>query len=132
MITKALILLIDDDPLIHELLSSTLSKHGHKVVSVNNAEDAKRWLATGCPDLILMDIILPDINGLDLCRWVRDQGRFKNVPIIVSTALTDEGTSRESSEVGAIDIITKPINFALLTKKIQSALEASDLKNPKS
>jgi len=126
MSENVVIFAVDDDILIHQLLNVALKKQGYNVVGVKNPTQAKIWLSKSTPDIILMDVILPETTGLDLCRWIRNQEHLRNIPIIVVTSLSDEDTGQESYEVGAVDYVTKPINLALLEEKISKALEAKN------
>ncbi|MCB4791439.1 MAG: response regulator [Elusimicrobia bacterium] len=120
---KKSILIIDDDVFILELLLQSLESLGYEVVTKESGMSAQIWLSSNRPDLILLDIMLPEINGIEFCKWLNSQDNFKNIPVIHMTAYSlDEIVREESIMSGAKDFIEKPINFGLLEKKIKSLL----------
>jgi DNA-binding response OmpR family regulator len=122
------ILVIDDDEDIRALLEISLKKWKYQVDAVQDASSAQKYLAGNVPDLILMDVMMPDMSGLELCAWVRSQPATKDVPIIQVSALGDETTVQDSLETGAMDYVIKPINFDVLQRKIKLALQRNHLR----
>src|SRR3989338_8519444 len=86
------ILVVDDDDGIRDLISTRLELRGYQVELAGNAKEAQAYLSRSAPDIILMDIMMPDMNGVDLCRWVRSQPKTKQVPVIQISSLADETT----------------------------------------
>jgi DNA-binding response OmpR family regulator len=89
------------------------------VSSADNVSKAKKWLASNTPKLIVLDIMMPDGNGLDMCRWIRLQPGLKDIPVLVASALADEETLQDALEAGATDFIHKPYNHALFQEKME-------------
>lgn len=119
------ILVIDDDEDIRSMFTVALKSEGHQVDAVDSAKAAQTYLRRTVPDLIIMDVMMPDINGLELCRWVRDQESTRHVPVIQMSALLDETTAQDSMEMGAIDFLPKPVELKDLFEKVKLAIDRS-------
>ena len=115
------ILVVEDDENTRHLLEVCLCSKQYEVELVEDAFEAQKYLSKKLPDLMLVDIMMPGMNGMDFCRWVRSQPRMKELPIIQMSALSDEITIQDSFETGVIDYIVKPINFDALYMKIDLA-----------
>ncbi|MEK7767342.1 MAG: response regulator [bacterium] len=112
-------LVVDDDEAQRELLTYALGKLGISAHAVEGPAAARKWLRHHHPFLILLDIMMPDINGLVFCRWMRAQPSLRDVPVIVQSALRDEETAADVLEAGATDFIRKPVRFEELKAKIE-------------
>jgi DNA-binding response OmpR family regulator len=122
MTQKKTILIIEDDEGIQKLLTFYIKKLGYQAELKKDGTSAQEWLALNKPDLILMDIMLPDITGIELCRWVNSQENIKDIPVIHMTNLTDDITQEDSMYAGARDFVIKPTgtsDFEILEKKIE-------------
>ena len=119
------ILLVEDDEDTRQLLQISLSRKNYKVDIVEDAYAAQKYLKEKIPDLILVDIMMPGMNGIELCSWIRSQPQIKNIPIIQMSALGDEATIEDSFRVGVMDFVNKPIDFELLIQKIELAYKRS-------
>ena len=123
------ILLVDDDPDILELLTYNLEKEGFNVKSAQNGikgvEKAKSYI----PDLILMDIMMPQQDGVETCRHIRNIPELKNVYIIFLTARSEEYSEVAAFESGADDYITKPIKPRALISRIKALFRREVQKN---
>ena len=119
---KPLVLLIDDNASLREILGVALKDMGCDVHEAPSAVDARKWLTENIPSLILVDIMMPDLNGLEFCRWVRGLARFTAVPIVVMSALKDEETVLDAMELGAVDFMRKPFPAKALKDKIGAVL----------
>ena len=116
----AKILVVDDDPNVQRLLQYTLKQEGYEVViAADGAEGFRLWGAEA-PDLILLDVMLPKMTGLDVCRQLRDGGN--NVPIIMLTARGQEIDKVLGLKTGADDYITKPFGFMELLARAEAVL----------
>ncbi len=113
------ILVIDDEPQIRRLLRVTLVAQGFTVTEASDAAEALKRLSGKPPDLVLLDLGLPDGNGLDLIEQVR---RSSAVPIIVLSARSDEAAKVRALDLGADDYVTKPFGTAELLARIRTAL----------
>ncbi|MFA6092070.1 MAG: response regulator transcription factor [Elusimicrobiota bacterium] len=116
----AQILVVDDDDEVAEILQLSLKSLGYESHSECNTAAARAWLSEH-PDvfLIISDIMMPDGNGLDFCRWVRSQPKLEKIPIIMCTGLGDDETLKDSLELGAVDFIHKPVSLDVLKEKIR-------------
>ena len=119
---KPKVYIIEDDEDINELLVYNLSKENFEVKSFLNSIDALRSLEHEKPDLIILDIMLPDIDGIEVCKRLRSSEDFKDVPIIMLTAKSTEIDKVVGLELGADDYITKPFSFKELVARIRAVL----------
>src|SRR6267142_4609348 len=116
---KGNILVVDDEPQITRVLKTTLSSQGYGVRSASDGEDALRQLKGWSPDLIITDLRMPNVDGLELCRRVRTQSRL---PIIVLSVKGEETIKVEALDAGADDYITKPFSTNELLARVRAAL----------
>ena len=116
------ILLIEDEKNICNFIATTLRAQGYKVSFANSAANGLSLAASGCPDLILLDLGLPDMDGIDVISNVRE---WSNIPIIVISARTQEREKVEALDAGADDYITKPFGTHELMARIRTALRRS-------
>ncbi len=114
----AKILIIDDDIDTTNLLESIIKTKGHQPVSVNNSMSAVEAANSTNPDLILLDIMMPGINGIQLCKMFQSIPELKHIPIIIVSALNDIGSKKDAFKAGAKDFITKPLRPTELNQKI--------------
>ena len=122
----ARLLIVDDERLIRWSLEQTLAKGGHEVSSVETGEAALAAIREDPPDLILLDLKLPDRDGLQVLRQVKELS--PHVQVLIMTAYADVGTAVEAMKLGAYDYLPKPIDFENLTVTVRNALEASQLR----
>lgn len=118
------ILLVDDDAALVASLSAGLSDEGFAVVSVDSGENALDMFKKESPDLVILDLMLPGIDGMSVCRMIR---RGSPVPVIMLTAKKDDVDKVIGLEIGADDYITKPFNFRELLARIKSALRRPEM-----
>ncbi|GAB4560358.1 MAG: hypothetical protein Kow0047_06900 [Anaerolineae bacterium] len=122
----AKILVVDDDRTIQTMLDYVLSAHGYTVVQASDGVEALERFAAENPDLVLLDIAMPNMDGITACERMRALPTGRDVPIIMVTALQDEGSITEAFEHGATDYITKPMNLTVLIHRIGRALQARE------
>jgi DNA-binding response OmpR family regulator len=115
----ALILLVDDEPLITDSLSYSLKREGFQVEAVADGQSAIKAVEELKPDLIVLDLMLPDINGLEVCRRLRT---FTATPVIMLTARGEEIDRVLGLEVGADDYLAKPFSFRELLARIHAMM----------
>ena len=116
---KDLVLVVDDDEEVCAVLEVALHTFGFDVHTEDQTKKAMAWLSKNKPPkLIISDIMMPDGNGLDFCRWVRSQKNLEKVPMIMCTGLKDAETMGDALELGAVDFMQKPFKIALLREKI--------------
>lgn len=117
------VLVVDDHKDNRRILSRYLERDGHQVVCVENGEVAIEQISNKEFDLVLLDILLPGINGVDVLRYIKDDPKLKKIPVIVLSALGDMDSVVKCIELGADDYITKPFNLVLLKARINASLE---------
>ena len=118
------ILAIDDDVSVRDFYEAGLATMGYEVACAANAKKAKEYLAKKKPDLILMDIMMPDQDGISLTRELRSAPATADIPILVVSGLADAGTLNDALLFGAVDYIVKPIDLDALKAKIDRTLAA--------
>ncbi|MDD5052381.1 MAG: response regulator [Sulfuricurvum sp.] len=120
--TTETVLIVDDSPDNLIILSETL-KPFYKVKVANNGKKALNMIASGdFPDLILLDIMMPDISGYDVCKKLKSDPLTRNIPIIFVTALSDYTDEAEGLNLGAVDYITKPINSSIVLARVNTQI----------
>ncbi len=119
---KNQLLLIEDERNICNFIMTTLKSNNYKVTYALNAQTGLSLAASQCPDLILLDLGLPDMNGIDVIRKIRD---WSNVPILVISARTQEKEKVSALDAGADDHITQPFGTSGRMARIPSALRRS-------
>ncbi len=119
------ILVVEDDLDIRELISFNLANEGHQVFEANDGEVGIDKARNNNPDLILLDLMLPGIQGLDVCRIIKSDQETKEIPIIMVTALGQEEDIVKGLETGADDYITKPFSIKVLIARVNAVLKRS-------
>ena len=119
------ILIVEDDPLVRRTLTSQLAKRGFEIIAAENGEGGVRSFAERCPDLVLLDVRLPDIDGLEVLRKIKEKNR--RAIILVMTAFDDMQTTVEAIKLGAYEYLVKPLNAAELDLTIDKALQVRAL-----
>jgi two-component system KDP operon response regulator KdpE len=112
-------LLVDDDPSLLKALRIGLSARGDEVLTARTGTDAVNQVALSSPDLVILDLGLPDMDGIEVCRRIR---AFSRVPIVVLSAYGDERRKVEALDTGADDFVTKPFGMAELEARLRVAL----------
>ena len=123
---RAKILIIEDDPDIQEMLSLAFRNEGWKLVQARTGEDGLVILAGGKIDCIILDIMLPGIDGFGVLKKIRSQAPAKNIPVILATARGEETDIVTGLELGADDYITKPYSPKVLCARIRVALRRAE------
>jgi two-component system, OmpR family, alkaline phosphatase synthesis response regulator PhoP len=114
------ILIADDEPDILEIVQYNLQNEGYEVTTAKNGNEAIEQAKRFNPDLIILDIMMPGKNGIEVCNILRMQPAFNDTLIIFLTALSDEGTEVKGLETGADDFITKPVSPKVLVSKVNA------------
>lgn len=117
------ILIVDDEEGFLKLLRDALEIRGLEVITATNGVEAGLELATGAPSLILMDMKMPGINGLQACEAIRRNAATKDLPIVVVSALSDETDIKKAYKVGISDYFVKPVDIEKLVKRIKEILK---------
>lgn len=122
MSTEQKILLVDDEQDILEFLSYNLKKEGYSVFTANNGKEAITIAKKVTPDLIILDVMMPDMDGIETCRGLREIPELKNVMIAFLTARSEDYSQIAGFDVGADDYINKPIKPRVLISRIKALL----------
>ena len=115
----ACVMVVDDDPTVREVVLSYLRAHGHDALEADTGEAALRLLEERRPDLVVLDLMLPGVDGLEVCRTLRETS---DVPVIMLTALGAEADRVMGLELGADDYVAKPFSPRELVLRIDSVL----------
>ncbi len=121
--SKREILIIDDSATNIFLVESILNEYGYKTFSVLNAKEALKRIEKVVPDIILLDLLMPQISGFDFIKTIKQNPKFQSISVIIVSALTDDESVNEIMNLGATDFINKPIIIPQLIEKIESVLE---------
>ncbi len=119
---KNKILVVEDDSDILELLKYNLQREGYQVITTVSGETALEYAKTDQPSLILLDLMLPDLSGLDVCKALKSDERTSHIPIVMLTAKGEETDIVAGLELGADDYITKPFSLNVLIARIRAVL----------
>jgi len=120
--TKQKILIVDDEPDILELIEYNLKKEGYQVYTARNGQEAVSEAKKSLPDLIVLDIMMPKMDGIEACRIMRTMPEFKNTFMVFLTARSEEYSEIAGFNVGADDYIAKPIKPRALVSRINAIL----------
>ncbi|MCC5941267.1 MAG: response regulator transcription factor [Balneolaceae bacterium] len=123
---KQTILVVDDEQDLLDLIEYNLRKEGFDVLRAENGLDGIAMAREYKPNLVLLDIMMPQMDGIEVCDRMRDDSELKNIPIIFLTARSDEKTEVEGLNKGADDFITKPISTTKLISRIKAVLRRFD------
>jgi DNA-binding response OmpR family regulator len=116
------ILVVDDDQGTTKLLENILSREGYDVIAVNDSGDTLPMALTHEPNLILLDLMMPNVDGLEICKKLRGQSQFAQTPIIFFTSVSDVDTKVAAFGSGASDYIVKPIHPQELKLRIKALI----------
>jgi DNA-binding response OmpR family regulator len=116
------IVVVDDDPTVADVVGRYLVRDGHTVECVHDGHEALRRIAEQQPDLVVLDLMLPGIDGLEVCRRLRERWP---IPVVMLTALGDETDRLAGFEIGADDYVTKPFSPRELAMRVRSVLRRS-------
>ena len=119
---KETILIVDDEADLLDLIEYNLEKEGYQVLKAENGMDGIRLARRHKPDLIILDVMMPKMDGIEVCRVLKDDKDLRQKPIIFLTARTDEKTELEGLNLGADDFLPKPISTAKLVSRIRTVL----------
>ena len=124
-VTQMQVLLVEDEPAQREVLAYNLEAAGLNVIRASDGEEALLMVAEGAPDLILLDWMLPNVSGIEVCRQIKSRSDTRGVPIIMLSARTEEVDMVRGLDTGADDYMTKPYSLAELMARVQAQLRRS-------
>jgi DNA-binding response OmpR family regulator len=116
------VLVVDDEPIVREVVVRYLEREGFDTLEAGDGDRARELLELGSPDLVLLDVMLPGVDGLELCRWIRSRSEL---PVIMLTARGEEADRIVGLELGADDYVTKPFSPRELTARVRTVLRRS-------
>lgn len=120
------ILVVDDDSDTLTLIGLTLQRRGFEVIKAQSGQQALNLLAHDRPDLVILDVMMPQMDGYEVCREIKADPRTADLPVIMLTAKAQTQSQLEGFRVGAIDYITKPVHPQDLVARIQTVLERTE------
>lgn len=121
------ILVVDDSELNRMMMESFIDPLGHRVIHAADGRDALHQVKTVRPDLILLDVMMPEMDGFEVCRRIKSNPETRTIPIIIITALDKTEDNVKGIEAGADDFLTRPFDAVILAARMKSLLHAKDL-----
>jgi DNA-binding response OmpR family regulator len=115
----ATVLVVDDEQIVREVVVKYLEREGHTTLEAGDGDDARALLERNEPDLVVLDVMLPGTDGLELCRWIRARSKL---PVILLTARGEEADRIVGLELGADDYVTKPFSPRELAARVRTVL----------
>jgi DNA-binding response OmpR family regulator len=126
--TMTTVLVVDDEPLVRDVMARYLERDGHRVVTAEDGETARTMIEREAPNLVLLDVMLPGrTDGLELCRWIRSTS---DLPVILLTARVEETDRIVGLELGADDYVTKPFSPRELATRVKTVLRRARPSRP--
>ena len=119
------ILIVDDDPIVRALMRATLEVDGYEVIEAENGEEGCELYEATKPRLIVADVVMPGMDGFELCRELRRRPESAYVPILMATGLDDVPSITKAYDAGATDFVSKPLNWVVLGHRVRYMLRAS-------
>lgn len=123
---KLSVLVVEDEPLISEMIAKSLRLEGYSVDAARTGEEGLQKVKEVNPDLVLLDVLLPKIDGWEVLTRLRDDPRTKSIPIIMLTALSDEKSKVQGLRGGADDYVTKPFSALELMARVEAVLKRAE------
>jgi len=118
----ATVLVVDDEPIVREVVVRYLAREGHRTLEAEDGDEARATIAETGLDLVVLDVMLPGTDGLELCRWIRSSSEL---PVIMLTARGEEADRIVGLELGADDYVTKPFSPRELAARVRTVLRRS-------
>jgi len=114
------VLVVDDEFEIRDVLSRFLTEEGYEIILASNGEEALELVERENPQVVLLDILMPGIGGIETCKRLKENEKTRFIPVIMATALWDKLS--EAIDAGAEDFVTKPFNLTELSHRVESIL----------
>jgi len=122
MSSMTTVLVVDDEPIVRDVVVRYLQRDGFTTLEAGDGDAARRLIETGEPELVVLDVMLPGTDGLELCRWIRSRS---DLPVIMLTARGEEADRIVGLELGADDYVTKPFSPRELAARVRTVLRRS-------
>ena len=122
MSSMTTVLVVDDEPIVRDVVVRYLRRDGFTTLEAGDGDSARRLIETGEPELVVLDVMLPGTDGLELCRWIRSRSQL---PVIMLTARGEEADRIVGLELGADDYVTKPFSPRELATRVKTVLRRS-------
>ncbi len=119
---KGTILIVDDDPMNIDIIAEILGKH-HDILFATNGKDAMKIALSEVPDLIILDVLMSEMDGYEVCKKLKANTIISDIPVIFITGLSNVADERKGLEVGAVDYITKPISPPIVNMRINNHMK---------
>jgi DNA-binding response OmpR family regulator len=116
------ILIVDDESSMVSVLQRHISNAGYEFEAATNGREALEKIQQEVPDLVMLDLMMPDMNGFEVCRRIRAEEKTKSVPVLIITALRSESDASAAAACGANELIVKPIDGGHLAKRLRHYL----------
>lgn len=129
MVNKSLILTVDDKPQNLQFLGKLLSNNGYEVAMAQSGVQALKFVRTELPDLILLDIMMPEMDGYKVCEKLKAEPPTRHIPVIFLTARSDAQDIAKGFEAGGVDYVTKPFHSVELLARIKTHIELKTLRS---
>ncbi len=123
MRSVATVLVVDDEPIVREVVVRYLEREGYATLEADDGDDARLIVERDSPDLVVLDVMLPGTDGLELCRWIRSR---TELPVIMLTARGEEADRIVGLELGADDYVTKPFSPRELAARVRTVLRRTN------
>ncbi len=120
---SAVILVADDDVFIRHMLTRYLEREGYEVIEAANGEEALEIYARHQPDLVLLDALMPTMDGFEVCKRLQTMPQIPLAPVLMITGLEDQKSVDQAFEIGVVDYVTKPIHWAVLRQRVRRLIE---------
>lgn len=127
---RARIFVVEDEPDILELVRYNLVQHGYEVMCVLSGEEALTQIRSRVPDLVVLDLMLPGVDGLEVCKTLKQEVRTASIPILMLTARSEEADIVAGLELGADDYLVKPFSPRVLLARIRAVLRRQQIAAP--
>jgi len=119
----AKILIVDDEKDFHTMMTIRLESYGYEVISAYDGREGLEMDKSESPDLILLDVMMPEMDGFEVCNLLKNDKQYSGIPIIICTGMTQKVDLEMSNKAGADDYITKPFDHNILRSKIEELLK---------
>ena len=126
MSDKPTILVVEDEEDLRDIVIYNLEREGYKTVGVESGEEGLELAISLRPDLVLLDLMLPGMNGMDVCRKIKQDSSTQSIPIIIVSAKGEEADIVSGLELGADDYLTKPFSPRILLARVRTVLRRSE------